>query len=49
MGKKVALAALTRRAAQRRSEMAGIEAKMIHRLLEFDPTSSIMTPVVIEL
>ncbi|MBD2181048.1 ATP-dependent RecD-like DNA helicase [Planktothrix sp. FACHB-1355] len=37
MGKKIALAAPTGRAAQRLSEMTGIEAKTIHRLLEFDP------------
>jgi exodeoxyribonuclease V alpha subunit len=39
MGKKIALAAPTGRAAQRLSEMAGIEAKTIHRLLEFDPAT----------
>jgi exodeoxyribonuclease V alpha subunit len=38
-GKKIALAALTERAAQRLSEMAGIEAKTIHCLLEFDPAT----------
>jgi exodeoxyribonuclease V alpha subunit len=37
MGKTIALAAPTGRAAQRLSEMAGQEAKTIHRLLEFDP------------
>jgi exodeoxyribonuclease V alpha subunit len=37
MGRKIALAAPTGRAAQRLAEMAGIEAKTIHRLLEFDP------------
>jgi exodeoxyribonuclease V alpha subunit len=37
MGKNIALAAPTGRAAQRLSEMAGIEAKTLHRLLEFDP------------
>ncbi|HEY9690623.1 MAG TPA: ATP-dependent RecD-like DNA helicase [Oculatellaceae cyanobacterium] len=37
MGKSIALAAPTGRAAQRLSEMTGIEAKTIHRLLEFDP------------
>lgn len=37
MGKKIALAAPTGRAAQRLHEMTGIEAKTIHRLLEFDP------------
>jgi exodeoxyribonuclease V alpha subunit len=37
MGKKIALAAPTGRAAQRLAEMAGLEAKTIHRLLEFDP------------
>jgi exodeoxyribonuclease V alpha subunit len=37
MGKSIALAAPTGRAAQRLSEMAGVEAKTIHRLLEFDP------------
>jgi exodeoxyribonuclease V alpha subunit len=39
MGLKIALAAPTGRAAQRLSEMAGIEAKTIHRLLEFDPAT----------
>lgn len=37
MGKAIALAAPTGRAAQRLSEMTGQEAKTIHRLLEFDP------------
>lgn len=37
MGKTIALAAPTGRAAQRLSEMTGQEAKTIHRLLEFDP------------
>jgi exodeoxyribonuclease V alpha subunit len=37
MGKEIALAAPTGRAAQRLGEMTGIEAKTIHRLLEFDP------------
>jgi exodeoxyribonuclease V alpha subunit len=37
MGKKIGLAAPTGRAAQRLSEMTGLEAKTIHRLLEFDP------------
>ena len=36
-GVKVMLAAPTGRAAKRLSESAGIEAKTIHRLLEFDP------------
>lgn len=39
MGKSIALAAPTGRAAQRLSEMTGLEAKTIHRLLEFDPKS----------
>jgi exodeoxyribonuclease V alpha subunit len=39
MGKKIALAAPTGRAAQRMSEVTGIEAKTIHRLLEFDPSN----------
>jgi exodeoxyribonuclease V alpha subunit len=39
MGREIALAAPTGRAAQRLSEMAGIEAKTIHRLLEFDPAN----------
>ncbi|HEY9641970.1 MAG TPA: ATP-dependent RecD-like DNA helicase [Coleofasciculaceae cyanobacterium] len=38
MGKTVALASPTGRAAQRLSEMTGQEAKTIHRLLEFDPS-----------
>ncbi|MCH2247838.1 MAG: ATP-dependent RecD-like DNA helicase [Crocosphaera sp.] len=37
MGKKIGLAAPTGRAAQRLGEMAGLEAKTLHRLLEFDP------------
>ena len=39
MGKSIALAAPTGRAAQRLAEMTGLEAKTIHRLLEFDPKS----------
>jgi exodeoxyribonuclease V alpha subunit len=39
MGKSIALAAPTGRAAQRLSEMTRQEAKTIHRLLEFDPGS----------
>ncbi|MEA5578706.1 ATP-dependent RecD-like DNA helicase [Anabaena sp. UHCC 0451] len=39
MGKSIALAAPTGRAAQRLAEMTGLEAKTIHRLLEFDPRS----------
>jgi exodeoxyribonuclease V alpha subunit len=38
MGKAIALASPTGRAAQRLSEMTGREAKTIHRLLEFDPS-----------
>lgn len=37
MGKAIALASPTGRAAQRLSEMTGQPAKTIHRLLEFDP------------
>lgn len=37
MGKTLALASPTGRAAQRLSEVARMEAKTIHRLLEFDP------------
>jgi exodeoxyribonuclease V alpha subunit len=37
MGKSIGLAAPTGRAAQRLSEMTGLEAKTLHRLLEFDP------------
>jgi exodeoxyribonuclease V alpha subunit len=37
MGKTIALASPTGRAAQRLAEMTGREAKTIHRLLEFDP------------
>jgi exodeoxyribonuclease V alpha subunit len=37
MGKSIALAAPTGRSAQRLGEMTGLEAKTIHRLLEFDP------------
>jgi exodeoxyribonuclease V alpha subunit len=39
MGKKIGLAAPTGRAAQRLGEMAGLEAKTVHRLLEFDPAT----------
>jgi exodeoxyribonuclease V alpha subunit len=38
MGKSIALASPTGRAAQRLSEVTGKEAKTIHRLLEFDPS-----------
>jgi len=37
MGKSLGLAAPTGRAAQRLTEMTGLEAKTIHRLLSFDP------------
>lgn len=37
MGKSIALASPTGRAAQRLSELTGREAKTLHRLLEFDP------------
>ncbi len=37
MGKSIALASPTGRAAQRLSEMTGQPAKTLHRLLEFDP------------
>jgi exodeoxyribonuclease V alpha subunit len=40
LGKKVLLAAPTGRAAQRMSEVIGVEAKTIHRLLEWDPAKS---------
>jgi len=39
MGKSIALAAPTGRAAQRLGEMTGLEAKTLHRLLEFDPST----------
>jgi exodeoxyribonuclease V alpha subunit len=39
MGKKIGLAAPTGRAAQRLGEMVGLEAKTVHRLLEFDPAT----------
>lgn len=39
MGKRVQLASPTGRAAQRLSEVAKIEAKTIHRLLEFEPAT----------
>jgi exodeoxyribonuclease V alpha subunit len=39
MGKRIALASPTGRAAQRLQEVTGQEAKTIHRLLEFDPSS----------
>lgn len=38
MGNKIACAAPTGRAAKRLKEMTGIEAKTLHRLLEFDPS-----------
>lgn len=38
MGKSIALASPTGRAAQRLSEVTGKEATTIHRLLEFDPS-----------
>ncbi|MDJ0650170.1 MAG: ATP-dependent RecD-like DNA helicase [Xenococcaceae cyanobacterium MO_188.B19] len=38
MGRKILCAAPTGRAAKRLSEMTGVEAKTIHRLLEFDPS-----------
>jgi exodeoxyribonuclease V alpha subunit len=37
MGKRLALAAPTGRAAQRLAELSGVEAKTVHRLLAFDP------------
>ncbi len=37
MGKSIALASPTGRAAQRLSELSGQDAKTVHRLLEFDP------------
>ena len=40
MGKEVALAAPTGRAAQRMTEVSGIEAKTIHRLLEWNPNEN---------
>jgi len=39
MGKSIALASPTGRAAQRLSEMTRLEAKTLHRLLEFDPST----------
>lgn len=39
MGKSIALASPTGRAAQRLSEVTRMEAKTLHRLLEFDPKS----------
>jgi exodeoxyribonuclease V alpha subunit len=39
MGKKIGLAAPTGRAAQRISEMTGLEAKTLHRMLEFSPAT----------
>jgi exodeoxyribonuclease V alpha subunit len=39
MGKKIGLAAPTGRAAQRLSEVTGLEAKTLHRMLEFDPAT----------
>jgi exodeoxyribonuclease V alpha subunit len=39
MGKQIALASPTGRAAQRLKEMTGQEAKTLHRLLEFDPST----------
>lgn len=39
MGKKIGLGAPTGRASQRLTEMTGLEAKTIHRMLEFDPAT----------
>ena len=39
MGKQIGLAAPTGRAAQRLSEMTGLAAQTLHRLLEFSPTT----------
>ncbi len=39
MGFKIGLAAPTGRAAQRLSEVTGLEAKTLHRMLEFDPAT----------
>ncbi|ACK70824.1 helicase, RecD/TraA family [Gloeothece citriformis PCC 7424] len=39
MGKKIGLAAPTGRAAQRMGEVTGLEAKTLHRMLEFDPST----------
>ncbi len=39
MGKTIGLAAPTGRAAQRLGDMTGLEAKTLHRLLEFDPAT----------
>lgn len=39
MGKSIALAAPTGRAAKRMTEVTGMEAKTLHRLLEFDPST----------
>jgi exodeoxyribonuclease V alpha subunit len=39
MGKRVQLASPTGRAAQRLGEVTGVEAKTIHRMLEFEPGS----------
>lgn len=39
MGKEIALASPTGRAAQRLQEVTGCEAKTLHRYLEFDPSS----------
>ncbi|GAA4847503.1 SF1B family DNA helicase RecD2 [Algivirga pacifica] len=43
MGKKVLLAAPTGRAAQRMGEVIGMEAKTIHRLLEWNPAQGAFT------
>ncbi|MBD2103208.1 ATP-dependent RecD-like DNA helicase [Leptolyngbya sp. FACHB-261] len=40
MGRKLALASPTGRAAQRLAEVTGQEAKTLHRLLEFDPRTA---------
>ena len=39
MGKQIGLAAPTGRAAQRLSEMTGLDAQTLHRLLEFSPAT----------
>jgi len=39
MGKDIGLAAPTGRAAQRMEAMTGLEAKTLHRMLEFSPST----------
>jgi len=43
--RRVVLAAPTGRAAKRMAEATGVEAKTIHRLLEYDPLSRVSNAI----